>query len=91
MKKVSIVVEGRVQGVGFRYTTKQKADELGIKGLVRNKEDGSVYIEAVGEEDEINRFIDALKNHPSPFSNVEQVRVQEDAAIENFKSFRITN
>ncbi|HNU41845.1 MAG TPA: acylphosphatase, partial [Cyclobacteriaceae bacterium] len=43
---INILVTGTVQGVYYRASTKQKADELGIKGFVRNQPDGSVYIEA---------------------------------------------
>lgn len=49
---------GNVQGVGYRITAKRKAEELGIAGFVRNDLDGSVYIEAEGEEDVLQRFID---------------------------------
>ena len=48
MKNYKIIVFGTVQGVGFRYTTKAIADNMGIKGIVRNQSDGTVYIEAQG-------------------------------------------
>ena len=51
-----IKVSGRVQGVFFRASTKNKADELDIKGFVRNEPDGSVYIEAEGEESNMIQF-----------------------------------
>lgn len=91
MKKISVSVEGRVQGVGFRFTTKQIADEIGIKGIVRNEDDGSVYIEAVGEDEKINQFIEKLKSNPTPFSKVEQVKVREEETLQNFLNFRITD
>ena len=47
MKNYKIIVFGIVQGVGFRYTTKAIADNMGIKGIVRNQNDGTVYIEAM--------------------------------------------
>ena len=50
MKKIKMNVQGRVQGVGFRYMTKIVADQLGITGTVKNEEDGSVTIEACGDE-----------------------------------------
>ena len=54
MKKY-INVTGRVQGVGFRYTTYQLAIEIGLTGTVKNEDDGSVTIEAVGtKEEELN-------------------------------------
>lgn len=50
MMKVAMTVSGKVQGVGFRYTTKMVADQLGVLGIVRNEDNGDVYIEAQGEE-----------------------------------------
>jgi len=48
-KNISIRVSGKVQGVFFRAFTKEKADELGVVGFVRNESNGDVYIEAEGE------------------------------------------
>lgn len=61
---VNIVLEGRVQGVGFRETTKYVADQSGIKGFVRNEPDGTVYIEAEGEQWELDSFIDWCNEGP---------------------------
>ena len=52
----TIRVSGRVQGVFFRASTKNKADDLNIKGFVRNEPDGSVYIEAEGETKNMMQF-----------------------------------
>lgn len=64
-KTVSILVSGRVQGVGFRYYTRKKAEECKVTGFVQNKSDGSVYIEASGEEIDIDTFIDWCKQGPT--------------------------
>jgi len=58
MKTIQISVRGKVQGVGFRYYTKKKAQELNIKGFVQNKPDGSVYIEAEGNDLDVDTFAD---------------------------------
>ena len=58
----SVRYEGRVQGVGFRYTAASIARDFRISGLVRNESDGSVYLEASGEEDEVRRFFSAIRN-----------------------------
>jgi len=58
MKCLNITVFGRVQGVYFRRNTLLKAQELGIKGFVRNEENGTVYIEAEGEEDILEQFVE---------------------------------
>lgn len=91
MKKVKILVKGYVQGVGFRYTTKMVADELGIAGIVRNESDGSVYIEAAGEPEKIDAFIKAVQNSPSPSGKVEQVVVEEDDSLTIPSKFSVTN
>ncbi len=51
-----IKVSGRVQGVFFRVSTKDKAEELGIKGWVKNEPDGSVLIEAQGDIESLKFF-----------------------------------
>src|SRR5699024_5269603 len=71
--KISAKVIGKVQGVGFRFSTKQVAMELGIGGIVRNESDGSVYVEANGSKEQIDHFIAALRKGPSPASDVEKV------------------
>nr|WP_321293625.1 acylphosphatase [uncultured Trichococcus sp.] len=91
MKKIKMTVNGRVQGVGFRYMTKMVADQIGISGIVRNEDDGSVYIEAVGPTDKIDAFITAVKRSPSPSGKVDTYKLEEDASIENYISFRVTN
>ncbi|AVK99769.1 acylphosphatase [Pediococcus inopinatus] len=90
MKSVTIQVFGRVQGVGFRYLTKMVADKLNIKGTVANLNDGSVYVEAEGSEDNLNEFINAVKLSPSPSGHVEKT-VINDVALQNFTDFRVTN
>lgn len=57
VKQYTIIVSGKVQGVFFRATTKQKADELNISGFARNEPDGCVYIRAEGEEENLQAFI----------------------------------
>lgn len=63
-KAVLIKVIGRVQGVGFRYYTQKKALELNLKGFVRNKPDGSVYIEAEGPDKNVDEFVDWCHHGP---------------------------
>ena len=58
VKHAYIKVRGTVQGVNFRTATKNTALDMGLVGYVRNEADGSVYIEAEGEEDNLNEFIE---------------------------------
>jgi acylphosphatase len=56
-RTVNILISGRVQGVYFRRFTKNKADALGVKGAVRNREDGRVEIIAQAENDTLEAFV----------------------------------
>ncbi|NLI23726.1 MAG: acylphosphatase [Bacteroidales bacterium] len=87
LKHVNITVRGRVQGVGFRYSALEAAEELGIKGFVRNMPDGSVYIEAEGEEEEVLQFIEWCRQGPG-YAYVKEVLVQE-APLGHFPDFEI--
>lgn len=64
-RQVYIVIGGRVQGVGFRYFALYKAEELDITGWVRNSPEGKVEIEASGEPQNLNTFIDWMKIGPA--------------------------
>lgn len=91
MKKVSIRVAGLVQGVGFRYTTKLVADQIGVYGIVRNESDGSVYIEANGQPEKIDLFIEKIRNSPSPSGNVDSITIEELSSIPIRDKFTISN
>ncbi len=54
-------IKGRVQGVGFRYHTLQKAQELGLAGWVRNLRDGRVEVLAEGKTESLNQFLRDLR------------------------------
>lgn len=57
----TIYFSGRVQGVGFRYTTMQIAKEFEVAGYVKNLADGRVLVEVEGRRGEIDRFVDAIE------------------------------
>lgn len=82
-----IKIEGRVQNVGFRYSTHEKAEELSIKGFVKNQADGSVYIEAEGDVIQVELFVEWCKKG-SIWARVDRIHVW-DGAISNYKSFDI--
>lgn len=87
MRKVKIRVTGLVQGVGFRFFTMMIANELNIKGMAENHYDGSVYIEAGGAVEDIEKFIEELKKSPGPASKVDEVIVKEDDTLHLPKKF----
>jgi acylphosphatase len=57
LKHFKIIISGKVQRVFYRAFAKEKADEWGIKGFVRNELNGDVYIEAEAEEEMLYKFI----------------------------------
>ena len=62
MKKIHIIFQGNVQGVGFRYTTERIAQQTEITGYVKNLPDGTVLLEAEGLEGELNSLIKSIKS-----------------------------
>ena len=64
-KAIHIVVHGRVQGVGFRYFTRESAVAAGVAGWVRNVMDGTVEIWAEGTEAQLTNLIHAVEQGPS--------------------------
>lgn len=86
-KSVQIQVTGRVQNVGFRYATQQKATALGINGFVQNYADGSVYIEAEAEEIILNEFVLWCYKGPD-WATVFNVNVNNQP-IQHFVNFQI--
>lgn len=61
----SATIEGRVQGVGFRYSTQRQARRLGVVGFVQNRPDGTVYVECEGDADAIEQMAQWLRRGPS--------------------------
>jgi acylphosphatase len=64
MKRISITVSGKVQGVFYRANTEKKAKEIGVSGFVRNEPNGDVYIEAQGTETQLEQLKDWCKKGP---------------------------
>jgi len=88
MKRVKMIVSGIVQGVGFRRLTRHRARTVGLTGIVRNREDNSVEIEAQGNEETINGFI-KWTHYGVPNARVENIETSEIALAENETEFRI--
>ena len=85
MKSIHVIVTGKVQGVFFRASTCDLAKKLNITGWVRNNRDGTVELEATGDEEKINVLIDWLHHGPK-FAAVTQVTVS-DIAPKTFNGF----
>ena len=80
-------VEGRVQGVGFRFFVERIASEMGLQGYVRNCDDGRVEVYAIGEEERLEQLREQLEIGPRA-CRVERVEEQA-AALEHYKTFLI--
>ncbi|MBK0382715.1 acylphosphatase [Pedobacter sp. SD-b] len=87
MKALRITVFGRVQGVFFRASTKAVADQIGVKGFVKNLKDGSVLIEAEGEDIFMQDFLDWCKYGPDD-ARVDDAIVEE-IEVQNHQNFNI--
>jgi acylphosphatase len=89
VRRVRFVVTGRVQGVGFRWFVRAEARPLGLRGWVRNREDGPVEGEAEGAADAIDALTDCLEVGPSSaiVTNVEISEVSDESIP--FKGFEI--
>ncbi len=72
VKHIKIIVSGKVQGVFYRAFAKRKAEELSVKGFVRNEANGNVYIEAEAEEDVLYKFIKWCNQGP-PQADVDKI------------------
>ena len=85
--RIDLVIEGRVQGVGYRYSTKIKAESLGVRGSVQNLRDGSVFVTAQGEKEAMDNFVRwCYKGPPDAIvKNVEKVK----GKTEEFSEFKV--
>ncbi len=88
LRHVHIIIHGRVQGVWFRASTKEIADSLGVKGWVRNLPDNSVEIDAQGETDILEKFIQWCHEGP-PGARVTDIDIQELETASTVQDFRV--
>lgn len=72
--RIAIRIFGRVQGVGYRQATLEKAKALGLTGFVQNEPDGTVYLEAEGPDDRLDQLIAWCKQGP-PLAHVQLTQV----------------
>jgi len=88
MRRVHLYISGRVQGVCFRAETRYTAEEMGVKGWVRNLPDGRVEVVAEGEDHAIDKFIKYCHKGP-PGAYVKNVEIIEEAPRGEFEEFYI--
>ena len=81
-----ILVKGRVQGVGFRYSTRQAAGRFGVKGWVRNTPDGSVEVVCEGPRDKVEKLLKWLHSGPpgSYVAGIETTHLKPQGVFRSF-------
>jgi acylphosphatase len=88
IERLQAVVYGRVQGVSFRFYTRDTASDLGLTGWVANRYDGSVEVVAEGPRPALDRLLDYLHQGP-PMARVDQVQHDFRLATGEYKRFTI--
>jgi len=87
MKHLDITVKGKVQGVFYRKSTKAVADQLGVRGFVRNEANGDVFIAAEADETTLDMFLDWCNEGPED-AGVTSVDTHE-GELKNYRNFEV--
>jgi acylphosphatase len=87
LARIALIIKGRVQGVGFRYSAMDEAVRLGLTGWVRNTHDGHVELVAEGARDQLHRLV--AWSHAGPrgalVTDVEQRWFPYSAEFDGFR------
>jgi len=86
-----VIFSGRVQGVGFRYSTREIATGFDVVGSVQNMPDGTVKMEIMGEAQEIEEYLSEITEESAISHFIKEVQSEEIAPLENANGFRISN
>ena len=83
MRSVRLTIAGRVQGVGYRMWAERTASALGLRGWVRNRRDGSVELQAAGDDAAVARLIEACGQGPraAVVRNVSVADAEDDGSV----------
>ncbi|MEK6826040.1 MAG: acylphosphatase [Nanoarchaeota archaeon] len=88
MKRIRILIVGKVISIFFRAFIKENAEQLGLTGWVRNTKDGSVEAVFEGQEQSIEKIIRICKKGP-PLARIDDIKITEEKPENKFKSFEI--
>jgi acylphosphatase len=86
--RAHVIVNGRVQGVAFRFETRRAAERIGVRGWVRNRPDGSVEAVFEGERRQVDEILAWCRRGPV-LARVEHVDVEWKNAAGEYKDFFI--
>jgi acylphosphatase len=89
MKRMRVLITGRVQGVFFRAETERMAKSLNLTGRVQNREDGNVEALFEGEETRVDEMLAWCRNGP-PRARVDRVEFIEEPYTGSFREFKIS-
>ena len=87
MKHLNITVKGKVQGVFYRASTKAVADQLGVRGTIKNDPNGDVIIEAEADKQTLDLFLDWCHEGPQD-AQVTTVETNE-GELKNYRNFEV--
>jgi acylphosphatase len=82
-------VHGDVQGVGFRFESLRKAQELHLAGFARNERDRTVYIEVQGAEENVHQFLHWLEHRGPPAARVTKVEAKFTRELGSYQEFSV--
>lgn len=88
METRKLIVSGLVQGVGFRWSTQNLANQMNIPGTVKNNADGTVTIYLQGDSDTLDRFIEKLPS-ASGFAHIKNIVQESVPAVEKMHDFHV--
>lgn len=88
MRRVHLRIDGFVQGVNFRYYTRQRAASLGLAGWVRNCPDGSVEIVAQGDAESVEALVNWARHGPS-MARVDRFEIEEQDPDPHLTTFSV--
>ena len=86
--RAQVLVEGEVQGVFFRQETKRKAENLNVKGWIRNRYDGGVEALFEGEDKDVQAMVEFCRRGPSN-AVVKGIEVKSERYMGEFTDFTI--
>ena len=87
MKTLRVYISGTVQGVLFRKFIKENANRIGVRGFVRNLEDGRVEVVMEGRDEKVMEMLEICKQG-NPHSQVRQIEIKE-LPFQGFEGFKI--